>query len=708
MSYLEKLFDTNFMEYASYVIKDRAIPDLEDGLKPVQRRILHTLFEMDDGKFHKVANVVGSTMKYHPHGEASIYDALVVLANKDLFIEKQGNFGNIYTGDEASASRYIECRLLSLAKEILYNPEITQYVDSYDGRNREPVAFPAKVPLVLVQGAEGIAVGMATKILPHNFIEVLQAQAAYLQGKSFKLYPDFPTGGMLDVSDYNDGNGTVRLRAKLDTSDEKSIVIRELPYGTTTASLIDSIESAARKNKVRVGTINDYTAEAVEIEVNLPRGVHTADVVDALYAFTDCQLSINSNLIVIRDRRPEVMSVTAVVKYSTDRLVEVLKNELKIEEGHLRDRLHIRTLEQIFIEQRVYKTIEKVAAGDKINSAIRAGLKPYTKEIRREVTDEDIETLLKIPIRRISLFDINKVKKEMIEIRARLREIKEAQDNIKAYAIGFLKQLIEKHKAHHPRRTVIQSIEKIDVREVARRDLKLRYDRGGGYLGYEVDGEAVLDVSPYDRVLVIRKSGAWSVMDVADKVFVDKGMLYCHFVNKDIIFNTVYRDNKNGFPYLKRCVIDAFILNKGYSLVPEDCTVLVLNIDSTQLVHLEYKPKPRVRILNEQFRITDFPVRGNKARGLRLATREVKDALFTATGENIRTVDAQTSLFPEEKKTAAAKAEAPAAAPAKPAPKPAAKKKVEQPMLPLETKPQPKPPAKADKKKPPKGRKKKT
>jgi topoisomerase-4 subunit A len=685
MSYLEKLFDTNFMEYASYVIKDRAIPDLEDGLKPVQRRILHTLLEMDDGKFHKAANVVGSVMKYHPHGDASIFDALVVLANKDLFIDKQGNFGNIYTGDEASAPRYIECRLLPLAKEILYNPEITKYTDSYDGRNREPVVFPAKIPLVLVQGAEGIAVGMATKILPHNFIEILEAQTAYLQGKSFKLYPDFPTGGLLDVSEYSDGNGVVRLRAKFDTRDEKKIVIRELPYGTTTASLIDSIENAARKNKIKVAGINDYTGEKVEIEVNLPRGVHTNDMVDALYAFTDCQLSISANLLVIKDQRPVVMTVTDVVKHNTDRLVEILKEELKIEEGHLRDRLHIRTLEQIFIEQRVYKAIEKVAAGDKINDAVRAGLKPYTKEIRREVTDEDIETLLKIPIRRISLFDINKVKKEMTEIRARLREIKESLDTIKAYTIGFLKRLTEKHRANYPRRTVIRSIEKLDVREVARRDLKLRYDRSGGYLGYEVDGEAVLDVSPYDRVLVIRKNGAYSVMDVADKMFVDKGMLYCNFVNKDIIFNVLYRDNKAGFPYIKRCVIDAFILNKGYSLVPEDCTVLALTIDSTQLADLEYKPKPRVRILTEQYRITDFPVRGNKARGLRLATRELKTARFGTTGDNIQTVDPQTSLFPEAGKPAGKPAPQSAAkAPAKPA-----VKKVEQPSLPLETKPRP-------------------
>jgi topoisomerase-4 subunit A len=328
MAYIKTLFDRNFLEYASYVIKDRAIPDLEDGLKPVQRRILHSLFEMDDGKFHKVANVVGHCMKYHPHGDASIGSALVVLANKDLFIDRQGNFGNIYTGDEASAPRYIECRCTPLAKDIFYNPKLTPDVDSYDGRSREPVLFPAKIPVVLVIGAEGIAVGMSTKILPHNVIEVLEAEKACLQGKKFTLYPDFPTAALMDVSDYQDGNGKVRVRARLDLSDPKRIVIRDLPYGSTTESMMASVENAAKTGRVKVQSINDYTAEKVEIEIKLARGEYAKETVDALFAFTECEQSISVNLLVIRDGLPAVMTVTEVIRYHAKQLVKILTKEL--------------------------------------------------------------------------------------------------------------------------------------------------------------------------------------------------------------------------------------------------------------------------------------------------------------------------------------------------------------------------------------------
>ena len=330
MAYLDAIFQQNFIEFASYAVKERAIPDVADGLKPVQRRILHALAEVDDGKFHKVANIVGQTMQYHPHGDQSIYGALVVLANKDLLIEKQGNFGNIYTGDPAAAARYIECRLTPLAREALFNRDLTEYVDSYDGRRREPVVFPAKIPVLLSMGAEGIAVGMSTKILPHNFIELLEAQVAYLQDKPFTLFPDFPTRGLIDVSEYGDGNGKVLVRARLDTSDPKRIVVRDIPYGITTERLIASIEDAARKNKVKVSTISDYTAEEVEIEIKLPRGVYVDEVVDALYAFTDCEVSISTSLLVIRDEHPEVLSVTDVLQHNVDRLVDILKSQLRI------------------------------------------------------------------------------------------------------------------------------------------------------------------------------------------------------------------------------------------------------------------------------------------------------------------------------------------------------------------------------------------
>jgi topoisomerase-4 subunit A len=632
MAFIDKVFNKNFIEYASYVIKDRAIPYIEDGLKPVQRRILHSLYEMDDGKFHKVANAVGHCMKYHPHGDASIFAALVGIANKDMFIDKQGNYGNIFTGDEASAMRYIECRLTALAKETIFNPEITVYEDSYDGRNKEPVVLPAKVPVLLAQGAEGIAVGMATRILPHNFIELLQAQIAYLSGEPFTIRPDFPTAGLLDMSEYNDGNGKVRVRARLDTQDPKRILIKEIPYGTTTESLINSIEAAARKNKIKIAGISDFTAENVEIEVRLARGVHTDDTIDALYAFTDCEVSLSVNLIVIRDNKPVTMSVSDVLKYNTDRMVELLKAELKIEEGHLKDRLHAKTLEQIFIENRVYKKIEDKTTPQAVIKAVFDGLKPFSADIRREVTEEDVETLLKIPIRRISLYDINRAQQEMADIKKRLKEIKASLDNIVDFGISFLNRLIARYASFYPRRTELVSFEKVDIREVAQRNLKMRYDRDTGYLGYEANGNVLFDVSAYDRVLVIRKSGMYSVVNAPDKLFVDKGMFYCGFINKDTVFTVVYKHPGSGYPFIKRCKIEQFILQKAYSLVPEGAVVQLFTTELDGEILAEYKPKPRLRVLEETFPLQNYLVKGVKAQGVRLANKEAKSVKLAKAG----------------------------------------------------------------------------
>ncbi|MDP6054609.1 MAG: DNA topoisomerase IV subunit A, partial [Candidatus Latescibacteria bacterium] len=452
MAYVDQLFNTNFLEYASYVIKDRAIPHLDDGLKPVQRRILHTLSEMDDGKFHKVANVVGNCMKYHPHGDASIYSALVALANKDLFIEKQGNFGNIFTGDDASAARYIECRVLPLAKEILFNPEITEYEDSYDGRNREPTIFPAKIPVLLVQGAEGIAVGMSTKILPHNLIEVSESVIASLKGKPFHLFPDFPTGGLIDVSEYDEGSGKVLVRAKLDTKDPKKIVIRELPFGSTAESLINSIEAAAKKNKIKIAGINDFSAENVEIEIRLARGVYAKDTLDALFAFTDCETSISVNLLMIKDGHPSVLTVTDVIRNHAKKLVDILTAELKLEQKQLNDKLHARTIERIFIQERIYKRIENMTTMNGVIKAVIDGFKPFSRQINRKITVDDVEHLLRIIIRRISLYDINKAKEEMREIRKRLKVIKYHLAKITDYAVFFLENnIIEKYRDLYPR-----------------------------------------------------------------------------------------------------------------------------------------------------------------------------------------------------------------------------------------------------------------
>lgn len=632
MDYVESLFNTNFLEYASYVIRDRAIPDVEDGLKPVQRRILHSLFEMDDGKFHKVANVVGYCMKYHPHGDASIGNALTVLANKSLFIDKQGNFGNLFTGDEASAPRYIECRITEFAKDILFNPHITRYVPSYDGRNKEPVVFRAKLPVVLLIGAEGIAVGMSTKILPHNIREIIEAEKACLSGKSFTLYPDFQTGGLIDVSDYQDGKGKVLVRAKLDTSDDKRIVIRELPFGSTTESLITSIESASKSGKVKISEINDYTAEQVEIELKLPRGVYAADVVDALYAFTDCEQSIACNLLVIQDNLPVQTSVTEVIQTHAKQLTALLKDELLYEQEMLTDRLHLRTLERIFIEERIYKKIETMKTAESVIKAVIKGFEPFKAELIREVTEEDVDRLLKIPIRRISLYDIQKNRAEVQEISARLKEIARLLKSLKKYALSVLDGILAKLPPEiTARKTEITGFTKVDVKEAVNRDVSLRYDEATGYLGTSVTtGKEILKVSPYDRIFILRKSGVYTVMDVPDRLFVDTGMWYCGFAEKEvlsqILFTVIYKDEKTQYPYIKRARVESYILNRDYLFVPDTATVLYASTAENFEFTVQYAPKPRTKKNEARFTTADYPEKGLKAQGVRLAEREAEAA----------------------------------------------------------------------------------
>ena len=633
MSYVETLYKQNFLEYASYVIKDRAIPDIRDGFKPVQRRILHSLFEMDDGKFHKVANVVGNCMKYHPHGDASIYSALVVLANKEVFIEKQGNFGNIFTGDSASAARYIECRLLPFAKKILYSPAITEYEESYDGRNKEPVAFPSKIPVLLIQGAEGIAVGMATKILPHNFNEVLEAVISALHGESLQLFPDFIGGGFIDVSDYQDGLGKVLVRAKFDTSDSKKIIIKEIPFGTTTESIITSIENAARKGKIKIGSINDFTTDKIEIEIKLPRNVHTSDIVDALYAFTDCENSISINLLVIKDNMPTIMTVSEVINYHAKHLLAVLKAELKVTENELKDKIHARTLERIFIEERIYKDIEDKSTGESVRKAVIDGFIPYKKEIKREVTEDDVERLLKIPIRRISLYDINKARKEIQELNARLKDVRYKLKNLTEYAVSFLEDVLSENRSRFERKTKIISFKKIDVREAAKRDADIYYDSDTGYLGTDVKtGNSQFKVSAYDRILIIRKNGIYSITAVPHRLFVDKGMLYCGLADKDtldkVVFSVLFQNKTTKYVFVKRFRIEKFILDKSYDIVPEDGKLLKLSIKEDIDIVIIYVPKPRIKKLEENLPIGNFLIKNVRAGGNRLSTKEIKTVKF--------------------------------------------------------------------------------
>lgn len=650
MAYINKLFDENFLQYASYVIRDRAIPHLDDGLKPVQRRILHSLFEMDDGKFHKVANVVGHCMQYHPHGDASIFAALVNLANKDIFIERQGNFGNIYTGDPASAARYIECRAVPFGKSLLYNPEITAYQDSYDGRKKEPVTFPAKLPFVLALGSEGIAVGMATKILPHNLIEIMDAMRKWLNNEECDLYPDFLAGGLIDVSEYGDGHGKILSRARLDTSDPKRIIIKELPAGITTENLIASIESAARRNKIKVGAITDFTAEEVEVEIQLPRGLRAQDVIDGLYAFTDCEVSISVNLLVIRDEKPIKMTIKEVIAHHSKILENIIKQELELERDKLKERLFRRTLERIFIEERIYKRIETIKTQRGISKAVVNGLKPFADEINRTITGEDIEFLLKIPIRRISLYDIEKMKKEVEEIHARLEEIKKLLDSLTETAIFFLRNLIEKNRDNFPRKSEIVSLARVDIRDAAQKNLKLKYNPGTGYLGYEVNGgKSLLDVSIYDRVLVIRKNGDYSVINVPEKLFIGKGMLYCGPVDEEtinnIIFTIVYKQKDSGYGCVKRFRINQFILNKNYTLVPEDAKLMKFTTNTDGYIQGAFAASRNKGNESIAFPLDSYLIKGVKAKGVRLKPKECLSVKFTNVPGEARVIEEEPELF---------------------------------------------------------------
>ena len=585
MAYVKNLFDQNFIQYASYVIRDRAIPEITDGLKPVQRRIIHTLIKTDDGRYTKVANVVGKVMAYHPHGDASIYTALVNLANKELFIDKQGNFGNMYTGDGASAPRYIECRLRPITKEILNtNQNITQYVETYDGRDTEPVSFQAKLPLVLIMGAEGIAVGMSTNILSHNIHEVIDAERKCLRGEKFQLYPDFPTGGLIDVSDYQDGLGKIVTRAKMDTSDEKKIVITELPYGSTTESLCNSIEKAVKSGKIKATSIQDYTSDKVNIEIRLQRGVYTKDVVDSLYAFTDCEQTIYCNLLVIKDNMPVQMTCTQVIEYHCKQLVGILKKELELEKAELMEKLHLRTLERIFVEERIYKKIEQMKTEEAVIKAVKDGFKPFRAELLRDITDEDVDLLLKIPIRRISLYDMNKNKQEVNAINARIKEINRLLKHLVDYAISWLDGIEKKLDGETSKRhTKITNIHAVDVKAVTKRDLALKYDEKNGNLGTDVSGGVELfKVTPYDKILYVRKSGIYSVSETPKKLFVGPEMRYCGFADKEslakVLFTIIYREPDTQFVYIKRCKIPSFIMNRDYFFAPEGCEVLYIEL----------------------------------------------------------------------------------------------------------------------------------
>jgi topoisomerase-4 subunit A len=567
------MYENWFLEYASYVILERAVPAVEDGLKPVQRRILHALKEMDDGRFNKVANVIGQTMQYHPHGDASINDAIVNLGQKELLFDCQGNWGDVRTGDGAAAARYIEVRLSKFANEVVFNNQTTHWQLSYDGRKREPITLPIKFPLLLAQGVEGIAVGLATKIMPHNFCELIQGSIDLLNNKKVELYPDFLTGGMMDASTYNDGlrGGRIRIRAKIEEFDKRTLLIKEIPFTTTTTSLIDSIIKANDSGKIKIKKVIDNTAKDVEIQIQLAPGISPDVTIDALYAFTDCEISISPNACVIIEDKPHFVGVVEILRVSTNQTVDLLKEELEIRKGELMERLLFSSLEKIFIENRIYRNIEECETFELVIETVDIGLEPYKKQFYREITEEDILKLLEIRIKRISKFDSFKADESMRKLEEELAEVENHLANLIRYAIDYFKNLLQKYGKGKERKTEIKNFNTITATVVAAANQKLYVNRTDGFIGYSLKkDEFVMDCSDIDDIIIFRLDGTCIVTKVQEKVFVGKDIIYCSVFKKNDdrkVFNLVYLDAKSGVSYVKRFKVTSVTRDREYRLV---------------------------------------------------------------------------------------------------------------------------------------------
>lgn len=626
MKDIKNLFKQYFLQYASYVILDRAIPDIVDGLKPVQRRILYTLHKIDDGKLHKVANVSGQTMALHPHGDAPINEALVNLANKGYLLDRQGNFGNPFTGDPAAAARYIETRLSELSRETLFNSALTTFSPSYDGRGKEPVTLPAKIPLLLLQGAEGIAVGMSTQILPHNFVELLQAEIAVLEDREFTLYPDFPTGGAMDPSEYQKGLGKVRLRARINAKDQRTLVIDQICYGTTTESLTRSIEEAAKKGKIKIDSIHDYTSDKVEIEIKLARGHNATQVIDALYAFTDCEISVNSQIVVIKDNYPCEMNVDEVIRYHAHRLMDYLQQELEIEKSILEEKVFIKTLEQIFIENKLYKALETISSADLIHSTIASAFIPYHEKLLRIPTVEDREKLLNIPIRRISQFDLEKNQKDRIGLEKQIASVQKSLKNVRGFTIRYIQSLLDKYGHLYPRKTEITNFSQVDLRRVDIRKVKIGIDRSKGFIGTKVESSEFLECSPLDKILIIFNDGTYIVKNQPEKEYYPQDQRKFEMVriaDKTSVLSAIYRNLETGYPYIKRFIVKQFILDKEYRYLGED-EALELLLDKPQgFITFYYEHTARTKVSQQTIAIESYASKGVSAGGIRIAPRKV-------------------------------------------------------------------------------------
>lgn len=617
-----------FLDYASYVILERAIPHLEDGLKPVQRRILHALKKMDDGRFNKVANVIGFTMQYHPHGDASIGDALVGLGQKDLLIDCQGNWGNTLTGDSSAAPRYIEARLTKFALDVVFNPKTTEWMNSYDGRSQEPVTLPVKFPLLLSQGVEGIAVGMACKILPHNFCELIEASIAHLKGAEFTLYPDFPTGGMIDVSRYNDGvrGGSVKIRAKINKIDRKSLTITEIPFGKTTSSLIDSIIKANDKGKIKIKKVDDNTSANVEILIQLANDISADKTIDALYAFTDCEVSISPNACVIYDERPWFMGISSILKNSADNTKKLLKRELEIRLDELNQDWHRSSLEKIFIENRIYNLIEECTTKEGVYETIDKALEPFKKLLKREVVLDDIIKLTEIKIMRISRYDAFKADQEIKVIEAEMTVIEDHLSKLTEYAIAYYKDILKKHGKCRERRTEICNFETIAATEVVVANSKLYVDRAEGFYGIGAQmkkDEFVCECSDIDDIILFDKNGKYVISKVSDKSFFSKNIYYIGVFRKTderTIYNVIYRDGKNGAIMMKRCAITTIIRDREYNLTKgtPGSEILYMSVNpngEAETLKIYLKPRPRLKKLVEELDFSTLLIKGRSATG---------------------------------------------------------------------------------------------
>ncbi|WP_278589977.1 DNA gyrase/topoisomerase IV subunit A [Capnocytophaga ochracea] len=564
-----------FLDYASYVILERAVPAIEDGFKPVQRRIMHSLKELDDGRYNKVANVVGNTMQYHPHGDASIGDAIVQIGQKDLLIDTQGNWGNILTGDDAAAPRYIEARLSKFALDVVFSPKVTEWQSSYDGRKKEPISLPVKFPLLLAQGTEGIAVGLSTKILPHNFIELIEASVAYLKGKSFELYPDFPTAGIMDVSGYNDGarGGRVRVRAKISQLDKSTLCITEIPFTTTTTSLIDSILKANEKGKIKIKKVDDNTAANVEILVHLPNGTSPDKTIDALYAFTACETAISPITCVIEDNKPHFLTVSEVLRRSTDRTVSLLKQELEIELSELEMQWHSASLEKIFIREEMYIDFKNYTDRESLYEYLYQRFEPFKKDLIREITDDDLAKLTQIPMIRITRFDSYKADENILKIEADIEEVKNHLANLIDYAISHFERLKKTYGKGRERKTEMRVFDTIEATKVVVRNTKLYVNRAEGFVGTGLrKDEYVGDCSDIDDVIVFTESGAMYVTKVSDKQYIEKNIIHVAVFKKDdkrTVYNMIYKDGQTGFSYIKRFNVTGITRDKKYELIPQ-------------------------------------------------------------------------------------------------------------------------------------------